>query len=293
MTRDNDNEVFDLFEEPKRQTGISSQVLVDPKNTEAAKLIQASPGRYVFMLERTIFMDHVSVLTAIRSLLDANAPASTWLLFTCHLYGSEPQTVTLRDRIWESVRGSKAQTPSEQLAFARIYERYGTKDEAKAALFLAWRLRKLTANPESDSTYERIAKNLDVLDEMKALPQPTPEFCEAFGFACVTPEMCPWETEVEPDKDVCFIVMNKDDDAVICIVKVVPQGKAFSLNFFTTTLQGHGASRHGSASSMTSSSSGARFGFIAGKGHFHVGLTPGQTPYTGGPVRLQFQKDLR
>ena len=238
------------------------------------------------MLERSMNMNHESVLAAIGSLPEANVPISTWLFFTRHLYGNEPQTTALRDRVFELVRGSKLETPAEQLALVRFYEQHGSKDEAKEALFLAWRLRKLTTHPVSDSTYETIAKNMDVLDEMKALPKPTPELCEEYGFVFVTPEMCPWETEIEPDKDARFIVLSGDGDVTVCIVKVRPQGNQLSSSYFATTLQDHGSS----SSSMTTSSGGIMFGFNAGEGHYQVGLAPDQTPYSGGPVRVKFQK---
>ena len=289
MTRGYDNEIYYLFQEPKQnQNDFSMSALTDTEKAIAAKPAQAQPAseRHVFMLERTMNVNRESVLAAIGSLQEANAPVSTWLLFTRHLYGNEPQATALRDRVFELVRGSKPETPAEQLALVRFYEQHGSKDEAKEALFLAWQLRKLATHPVSDSTYETIAKKLEVLDEMKALPKPTPELCAEHGFVSVTPEMCPWETEIEPDKDARFIVLSGDDNVTVCIVKVRPQGNQLSTSCFATTLRDHGSS----SSSMITSSSGVMFGFNAGEDHFQVGLVSGQTSYSGGPIRVKFQK---
>jgi|GEM_PF-3039460 len=165
---------------------------------------------HLFLLERTEKMSNDSVLSAIQMLLDENASPSVLLMFTDRLYGDRETVKELEEQIRERLITWKAGTPAEQLSLVRFFNREEDKEIAKEMLLKAWQVRQLTLNPLPDSDYTKLAKDLGIEEEMKAMPPPTPELCEEYGFIFLTPENCPMEVEFALEEDVRFITVNEE-----------------------------------------------------------------------------------
>ena len=174
---------------------------------------------HAFLLERTEKMSNNSVFAAIQTLLDENASPSVLLMFANRLYGSSETVKKLAEQMRERLSEMKTETPAEQLALVRFFNREEDKEIAKAMLFKAWQIRQLTLNPLSDSNYTQLAQDLGIEEEMKALPLPSPELCEEYGFIFLTPENCPMELEFELEQDIQFVTLN--DEGYLSIIHFI------------------------------------------------------------------------
>jgi len=183
--------------------GISETGLRLVKGNETFHFSEDKQGG--FLLERTIRMDDNAILPAIQALLDENAPASALLPFTERVM--RPNNAILREQMRAHFLELKISDPREQLALARFFHRIGDMDIAKEMLFRAWQIRQLTLYPRQDNDYTELAKQLGVEAEMKALPLPTAELCEEFGFILLSPENCPMELDIAVNKEVKFVAV--------------------------------------------------------------------------------------
>jgi hypothetical protein len=125
----------------------------------------------------------------------------------------------------------------------RFFNRDGDKEIAKEMLFKAWQVRQLTLNPQPDTAYTNLAKELGVTEEMEALPLPTAELCEEFGFIWLTPENCPMEVEVELDEEARFITTNEHDRLSFVVFKFSDEDGTLHHEYVRTAFLEHGTSR--------------------------------------------------
>ena len=286
-----DNEIYYLFQEAKNDFVVPLDAIIAQSEQKKERETKAIPKAQTFFLERSVKMNRDSLLDAIATLVEEKASPQTLLLFTPSLHGNEPIVLELRQKIYDAIKDTKPETAMELLSRARFFIQVGEKEKAKDALFRAWRVRNLMPQNESNSTYEYLAKELDVLDEMKSLEPPTPELCEEVGFIFVTPEMCPYEITTEPNRHVKIAVASGKGKLGVCIAKIQPQGTNLLRSFFQLT-----PDEYGSSSSSMKTQDEASLGFPTrdkkpdkSEYNYSIGLLPGQTPYHGGPIKLRVQ----
>ncbi len=176
------SETFYLFkEQPNKGFQLNVDLLGADIQKKSSKEESPTPRTHVFLLERTEKMNRDSVLAAIQTLLDENAPASALLLFTNRVYGSPDLQEKIRTRLLDLKTG----TPSEQLALVRFFEQIGEKENARQSLLKAWQIRNLTPYPKPDDDYVKLAKKLEIEEEMTAQPPPSAELCELLFVRCL------------------------------------------------------------------------------------------------------------
>ena len=212
MRLERGNETFYLFQEMRSN-------VYDSLNREVQALLTGNalpsppPKARVFLLERMVKMDRDCVFAALQVLLDEHAPASMLLPFThwTIIGGRTEAHRSLQEQIRTRLLELPTNTPAEQLAAAQFFRLVGDTDTAKEMLYKAWRVRELSSNRKPDSEYMALAKQLEVEAEMKALPPPTVEQWEEYGFILLTPENCPMEVEAELDKGARFMMIDEDE----------------------------------------------------------------------------------
>ena len=284
------DETYYLFQEAKNEFVTPLDTILAQEKQEKERETKAAPKARIFFLGRSVKMNRDALLDAIATLVDEKASPQTLLLFTPSLHGNEPIVLELRQKIYDAIKDTKPETAMELLSRARFFIQVGEKEKAKNALFRAWRVRDLMLQKESNTTYEYLAKELDVLDEMKSLEPPTPELCEEVGFIYVTPDMCPYDITTEPNRHVKIAVTSSEGKLGICIVKIQPQGTKLLRSFYQLTPHEHGSS---SSNMKTQDEVSLRFPSWDSKLNkaesYSIGLLPGQTPYHGGPIKLRIQ----
>jgi hypothetical protein len=236
--------VFYLFKE-LRSGGIVINIeqLLNPDQPANAKPM---PKTHIFLLERMEKMDRDSVFAAIQVLLDENAPASALLPFTRRMMHTDNATaVDLREQMRIRLLDLKANTPAEQFALANFFEQAGDAETAREMLFTAWQIRQLTPSPTSDGNYTALARRLDVaVEEIEALPPPTQELCEQFGFILLTPENTPMEVDIEANKEARFVAISSDGQlSLLQFTVYFENGKLHQTEMLITTYRGHGRSQ--------------------------------------------------
>jgi len=212
------------------------------RNNEQKPLPVDGPP-HIFMVERTEKMPQDSVLSAIQSLLDENASPSLLLMFTHRLYGNRETAAKLEEQIRERLLGWRPDTPAEQLSLVRFFNREEDKEIAQEMLLKAWQTRQLSLKPLPDSDYTKLAEDLGIEDVMKAMPPPTPELCEDYGFILLTPENCPMEVEFELGEEVQFITVN--DEGHLALIRFVfrHENGSYHTEGVQMTFREHGHSR--------------------------------------------------
>jgi hypothetical protein len=226
----------------------------EPKTMAATMAVNEPP--HVFLLERTEKMSNDALYPAIQTLLDENASAPTLLIFSNRLYDKNNATVKeLREQIRQRLLEAKTGTPTEQLSLVRFFKEEGDKDIAKEMLFKAWRIRQLTPNPKPDSDYMKLAKELDVEEEMKAQPPLTAELCKEYGYIALKPENCPMEVNAELEKEVRFVI-SEDRRILLVRFNFRHENRIFYKEERTEFFDNNGTSRGSAWSSGSMDNSG-------------------------------------
>jgi hypothetical protein len=238
-----------------------------------------------FLLERTAKMDQDSILLAIQTLLDGDTPTSTLFVFANQLYGNKDTVQELQEQMRERFLEWKTCAPAEQLALVHFFNKDEDKEIAKAMLFKAWRVRQLAMHPVSDSDYTKLAKALGIEEEMKAMPQPTSELCEEYGFIYLIPENCPMEVEAELGKPVRFVTENEDAEGYLSLIQHTFR---YENGVYHTKSESKKFSKH-SWSSGSTSSSGQRPSIALG---FSSKFTFSVIPNTS-PIRMKVECQVR
>ena len=213
------NETFHMFQEHRFDLGTAISLAIQEQITGNAPPLPPLPSRHVFLLERMDMMDRDSEFAAIQTLLDENASPSTLLPFASQILPSgrvqmenDPVAQSLREQMRPRLLDLRTSTPAEQLALVRFFVHTGDTEIAKEMLFKAWQVRQLTLHPRQENNYTALARQLGVEAEMRALPLPTAELVEQFGFILLTPENCPMEIDIEVNREAKFAAIADSGD---------------------------------------------------------------------------------
>ena len=286
LTRD--NETFYMFKEQRSDFVAEISLAIQGQITGNVPPPPPPPKSHVFLLERAENIDRSSEYAAIQTLLDENAPPSTLLPFTRRVMfmNNDDAARSLREQMRERLLEVKANTPAEQLALAKFFEQAGDTDTAKEMLFKAWRIRQLTPYPTSDDNYTSLAQRLKIdVEELEALPPPTAELCEEFGFVLLLPEDYPHVVQIEWNKEARFATINEDGLlSLLLLTERYENGKFLTDNFQKTFRQ------HGSSESRTQLID-SQFGSLrAGDkgGTFYLSRIVG-IPFGSGDLRVRIE----
>ena len=287
LTRD--NETFYMFKELRSDFVAEIRLAIQEQITGNVPPPPPPPKSHVFLLERTEKMSRDSEHAAIQTLLDENAPASALLPFTRQImYLDDEIARSLREQMQERLLEVKANTPAEQLALAKFFEQAGDTDTAKEMLFKAWRIRQLTPCPTSDDNYTSLAQRLKIdVEELEALPPPTAELCEEFGFILLKPENCPKEVEIEWNTEARFAAIASDGQLSLFQFNVRSDYGTFHTDSFQTTFGEHGFSQ----GRTLSSGSHIPLYLPVGdqEGAFYFSLVSESPPGSEGPIRVRIE----
>jgi len=287
---DRDNETFYLFQEMRSDIFDSLNFEVQTMLTGKASQSPPSPESRVFLLERMEKMNRDSVFSAIQTLLDENAPTSALLPFAHRVRIANNETAQhLQEQIRIRLLDVRTSTPSEQLAVAQFFEQVGDMETAKEMLFKAWQIRQLTPFPKGDSEYMALAKKLEVEEEMQALPPPTIELFEEYGFILLAPENCPMEVEIEWDKEARFAAVNEDGLLSLLQFTVRYDNGTFHTDRYQTTFMKHGFGQSSAKSSGSHFESSFRVGDREGTFYFSLMSEPPRGSEGSLRVRVEFR----
>ena len=268
------NEIEQAMSEVGWKNEYRSSGLRLSKGTEAFHISEGKQSG-MFLLERTIRMYDNAILPAIQVLLDEHAPASALLPFTERvMHPDNATTQGLREQMRTRFLEWRVSTPREQLALVRFFNRTGDAETAKEILFKAWQIRKLTPHPKPESDYTKLAKKLGVEAEMNALPLPSAELCEEYGFTLLKPEDCPMEIEIEWGKEVRFVTVNEDGLLSLLQFTIRCENGTYHTDSFQVTFRPHGSSWSSSASSCSHFGSHLRVGDQEGTFYFSLVSEP-------------------
>ena len=260
-------ESFYLFSEADEKFSLTFNLSSDEGKDSSPKPQASHISLY---MERKTNMSREQQLAAISQLLDEDAPVESVLMFSSFVKDkNDPEKSNLANRMREKFLPSQSSSPAGQLELVRFFNELDDKEIAAEKLGQAWRIRKLTLNPETDATYEKLAEKLDMLEEMKELPPPDESLCKECGFILLRAEDCPMEMSFDPGKEYRLVAFGNSGDVGLFTFRFRKEGGRFSSENFTAKFSSTGVS---SSSSVVGTEG---YSTITINGHIQLGEQDG------------------